>query len=512
MRAFLRTAQALALLLGFYALILGLLAAIVALDIGTTAAAGARGGMILVEVWAVSLALAYPLLRGLFIGGGNRRRPAGVRVHRTEQPRLWQRVDHVAAAINTVAPAEIWLVDDVQAAVSQSSWLLGLIPGRRRMLLGLPLLTGLTTAELDAVIAHELGHYGHGDTRLGGIVARNRAGLQQVLARYSAEEGGWGQWIGSLFRRYARFCLLRSQASARRQELAADAAAARVAGREATISALRALAPLDEAHQRFGRDYAGMGWALGLRPTAEEVVPGFQAFLRSEAWRQEHARLLADPPRRKQSPYDSHPPTAERIAALQALAGVPGPRGADADPDARADALLDDPVVTAGLVVSARPGAASRTQLGWTELAAAAGNAELDQESAALRTAAKAVLRREVDVPLLLDVIDAGRWSDVVDWMPREGMSRTVTPAAGLSMNGAAASDCLYSMLLAAFVGQRRGRWTLDWESGRRLVLDEGLDAAIGPALDAACAPEGSAPPTTAPLRELLRLTAARSS
>ena len=514
MRALLRTAQALALLLGFYALVLGALAAILGLDIALTAASGSRGGLALVQIWGVSLLLAYPLARGLFIGpGGGSRHPSGVRVGRSDQPRLWRRVEQIATSMQVTPPTEIWLVDAVQAGVWQSSWLLGLIPGRRRMVLGLPLLSGLTTAEFDAVVAHELGHFAHGDTRLSGVVARNRAGLRQILSRYSGEEGGWGQWLGALFAGYARFCLRTGQASARRQELAADAASARIAGREAAISALRATAPLGRAHQRFLSEYAGVGWTLGLRPVAEEVLPRFHAFLSSESWQQEHARLLSDPPREKQSRYDSHPPVAERIAHLQALSlslprslphapsdAVVTSAGAAAD---RAFGLLDDPATVAGLVISARPGADERRQVGWAELAAAAGRAELDREAAALLTASKAVLRRPVDLPLLLDAIDSGRWPEIVDWMPHEGMSRTVTSAAFRSMNAAAASDCLYSLLLAVLVEQGRGRWSLDGASGRHLVLDEGLDPALGPALDAAVAAE---PPTTAPLRELLLL------
>ncbi|MFC1405911.1 MULTISPECIES: M48 family metalloprotease [Streptacidiphilus] len=501
MRASLPAVRALALLLCFYLITVGALAAIVGLDIGLTAASNHQGGLALVETWGVSLVLAYPLVRGLLVGlSGSRTRRSGVRVRPGDQPRLWQRVERTAQAMGVRPPAEIWLVDHPQAAVSQDSRLLGLVPGRRRMVLGLPLLHGLTASELDAVVAHELGHFAHGDTRLSALTTRNRAGLQQVLSRYSSEDGGPGQWLNGVFAGYARFCLRSSQATARRQELAADTAAARFAGPDALIGTLRATVTMTRAHHGYLSGFRDIGRELGLAPQADQVYPGFQAFLQSGSWRQEQDRLTDDPPGARQSPYDSHPPMAERIERLRQL---PARDACAADPTP-AHTLLDRPTETCAMVVASRPGAADQREVDWDTLAAAAGRAELDRETAGLRDAARAILRRRPDqLPALLDAVDEGRWKEIADWMPREGMSRTVSSDAGRSMTESAAADALYSWALTTLVDQGRGRWLLNWDQGHHLDLDPGLDATLGPALDTALDPGAR---DTTPLRRLLRL------
>ncbi|MDX2708630.1 M48 family metallopeptidase [Streptomyces sp. PA03-6a] len=512
MRAFLQAVRLLVLLLGFYVMAVGLLASIVAADVVLTDVA-LRQGYVTCLFLGISVAFASPLVSGLFasVRGVNRHRPAGVRVTADEQPELWARVRRVAEAMETAAPVEIWLVAEPVAAVWQSSWVLGLVAGRRRMVLGIPYLTGLTERQIDAVIAHELGHFARRDTLLAGLAARNRAGLMRVLERYAEDGNGIGHAMGSMFAGYARFCLRTTQAQARLGELAADRAAARIAGRDTTAAALRRIPLLDAAHTRYVREYAGIGTALGLLPPAEEVHPGFGAFLDSGTWREEERRLIADPPREKTSPYDSHPPMRERVAAIEALPadaagtfpGEPAPAGAG---------LLGDPVATGARTVLALPGAAGLRQLPWRDLAAEVGTAELGAETTPVLRAARAVLRTPADLGMLLDALDAGRWPEVVDCMPRPGHGGHMLLDDSLRARARAdAADGLYSLALAALVEDGRARWELDWERGRHLEFDEGVHAALDRAVDAAVSPQDAAEPDSSGLRELLGLPVDRA-
>lgn len=72
---------------------------------------------------------------------------------------LWDTVRRLADDVGTRVPDEIRIVPEVNAAVVEESQLLGLHAGRRYLYLGIPLLQGLSVAQLQAVIAHELGHY-----------------------------------------------------------------------------------------------------------------------------------------------------------------------------------------------------------------------------------------------------------------------------------------------------------------------------------------------------------------
>lgn len=512
MRAFFHAVRLLGLLLGFYVMALGLLAAIVAANVVLFDAA-LKGGYVTFLFVGVSVAFASPLVSGLLasVRGMNRHRPAALRVSPDEQPELWARVLKVAAAMDTSAPAELWLVAEPVAAVWQSSWLLGLVAGRRRMVLGIPYLTGLTERQLDAVIAHELGHFARRDTFLAGLAARNRAGLTRVLDRYAEDGSGIGHAMGSLFAGYARFCLRVTQAEARLGELAADRAAARIAGRDTTAAALRRIPLVTAAHTRYLREYAGIGIELGLLPPAGEVHSGFAAFLDSDTWREEERRLIADPPREKTSPYDSHPPMRERVALIEALPADAAGTYPDG-PSPVAAGLLDDPAGIGSRTVLALPETAGLRQLPWRELAAAAGTAELDAETVPVLRAGRAVLRSPADLAALLDTVDAGRWPEVVDCMPRTGdVGHMLLDDSLRARNEAAAADQLYSLALTSLVGSGRARWDLDWERGKHLEFDEGVHAALDRALDAALTPSDGAEPDTSQLRGLLGLAVDRA-
>lgn len=98
--------------------------------------------------------------------------PSGLPVSPQQAPELWSSVNELARELKTRAPDQILLVPDVNAAVTEETKLLGLLGGRRTMLLGVPLLQGLTVAQLRSVLAHELGHYSGSHTRLGPVAYR----------------------------------------------------------------------------------------------------------------------------------------------------------------------------------------------------------------------------------------------------------------------------------------------------------------------------------------------------
>lgn len=117
-----------------------------------------------------------------------------------------------------------------------------------------------------------------------------------------------------------------SQSVGRHQELAADQTAAQHAGREATAAALRALPILAAAHTHYLKTYAEMGSVLEALPPHGEVHAGFRRMLAART--SEQLALLASQQRSSRShPYDSHPPTAERIALIEELPTDGNPDG-----------------------------------------------------------------------------------------------------------------------------------------------------------------------------------------
>ena len=186
--------------------------------------------------------------------------------------------------MGTEPPARILLVPEVNAFVLQTGGLLGLRPGERVMAIGLPLMEALTVDQLRGVVAHELGHYAGGDTRLGGLTYRAGASIGRTI-----ENLGPDTWLGRPFAAYGRRYMAISQRVRRRQELTADAAAVRLAGRENHMTALRRIKVSSYAFDHFLRRYLAPLWQRGC--DAENAFDGYRALL-ADPTRQEELAFL----------------------------------------------------------------------------------------------------------------------------------------------------------------------------------------------------------------------------
>jgi hypothetical protein len=174
------------------------------------------------------------------------------------------------------------------------------------------------------VVAHELGHYAGGDTRLGPWIYRTREAIVRTVSHLSDADGGdsWSQaavrqpfiWYGKAFLRI-------TNAISRRQEFAADALAARRAGRDVHAETLRRIHAYAPAFESYWVNEVVPVLNAGRRPP---VGQGFAAFIHSEAIERAAAEYLGRELSEHTDPYDSHPSLAERVAAMQDVpAGSP---------------------------------------------------------------------------------------------------------------------------------------------------------------------------------------------
>jgi Zn-dependent protease with chaperone function len=321
-----RAALAVVLLVGFYVLVTAITAGIGVFDYYAVRY-GHAGGF---KVAAFATLGGLAMLRGVFVVG--RRQDAeqpGVAVSPHDEPELWRTVTELAHQVQTRVPDEIRLVPDVNAAVSEDTRLLGLVPGRRHMYVGVPLLLTLSADELRAVLCHELGHYSGSHTRLGGITYRGRTALIRTIQRL-----GGHAIIRAVFLAYARLYLRVSQAVSRRQELEADAAAVKISGRRPMGDALRKVRAGAAAWEFYLGTHCRLIGPAQARPA--DLFAGFYTLFHEPSVGTELAKLINAPEER--SPYDSHPSLAERLAAIERL---PEP---SVRPDGRpALALLRDP-------------------------------------------------------------------------------------------------------------------------------------------------------------------------
>jgi Zn-dependent protease with chaperone function len=235
----------------------------------------------------------------------------GPRLEPDEHPDLFKVLRGVARDTGQDMPAEVYLINEVNAWVSERGGVMG-IGGRRVMGLGLPLLQTTTVSQFRAILAHEFGHYHGGDTKLGPWIYKTRVAIMRTLQ--GLDEGGI---IHKPFEWYGNFFMRVTQAISRAQELAADRLAAQVAGAQAMIDALVAVERSGMAYDAFFRDELVPVVSNGFKPP---IAAGFSRFLEAEPVAASLASAVDESLREgKGDTYDSHPPLRERVAALQAL-------------------------------------------------------------------------------------------------------------------------------------------------------------------------------------------------
>ncbi|WP_103516321.1 M48 family metallopeptidase [Streptomyces sp. SM10] len=523
----LRAVRALFLLAGFYLLSLLMLAVLAAAD---WAAGTWTPGGVAVKIFLISAVLAIPIVRGMFM----LRTPKGesmpgVRVDDTQEPELWRSVRDIAQQVGTRAPDEIVLTGDVNAAVSEDARFLGLVGGARRLYLGLPLMTGLSESQLRAVLAHEMGHYVNADTRLTAITVRGRVQVLRTIAHFQERAGnkvdkerakqeaksakavargrkakevdttGAGvtyRAMAWIYTAYAKFYMRATLSGSRRAELAADVAAARIAGRDATASALREIPVLDSAHGFYMDAYATLGVGAGLLPPSGEVFGGVRHLL--AARREELEGMRADLPEEPSSPYDSHPAIAERVARIEALPDD----GRASEPVRPSMSLLADPGRALAAVEQAvlTPEALAMRRVEWPELVHVSMTAYTQESADGFGALAREAGAGDGSLPSLLDAIDSGGLWRVAERLPKSQEAASATGRAAREFARPRLTAGLAQLVRAAYVRDGRARWELSWSDSATLKLPDGHADELPAALEAAVADV----PDTTPLRKLL--------
>lgn len=275
---------------------------------------------------------------------------------RDRHPELYREIDSIAQKTGQQPPESVYVDLALNAWVADRGGIMGL-GSRRVMGIGLPLLKMATLREFRAVLAHEFGHYYSGDTKLGPWLYKTRAIINRTL-KGLAKTGSLAQlpfiWYGNLFLRL-------TQAVSRSQEFTADRIAARTVGKDAILSVLKKLCSLGDAYDIYWNKDVAPVLDAGFKPP---ITDGFRRFMESPHIITEvNNRLREELGSTKVSLYDSHPPLASRIAALDSLESAAG----EID-DNPAMALLGDAErLEREILESLSPQAAGMQDLSWEE-------------------------------------------------------------------------------------------------------------------------------------------------
>ncbi|MEV6927785.1 M48 family metallopeptidase [Dactylosporangium sp. NPDC051485] len=473
MKTTVRAAISVALLAGFYLLAIAIIAALGAITVWLYSVhTGAIAGKFAYVTLAVAGGLLVAFWRILRAKPGE---PEGLPLTPQEARGLWDTAHDLAHRVGTRAPDEIRLIPDVNAAVMEHTRLLGLVGGRRIMYVGMPLLQAFNVGQLRSVLAHELGHYSGSHTKLGALAHRGRMAIVQTIVQI-----GSSSFVGYIFRGYARLYVLVEQAVSRRMEYEADEFSVRVAGRATAVSAMRDLPVLDAAWNFFVNRYVTIGWEAKLAP--RDVFGGFGQLLQGRSG--EIAELRSSAPPAEKSRWDSHPPIADRIRAMQAM-----PDSGVAPDERPAAVLLADPARLAQQLQQHALNIEDKTLLSWEELTDAGIAAGAQRGVDALfRAAARIGGAPQGDLGLVLAVTEQGRTAE---------LARSVEPHADPDDQRRALSGIIGAAIAIAARAQGLGRWQHSWTAGAKFVRTDGTDMGVGEigtlALDPATVPQARA-------------------
>lgn len=240
-------------------------------------------------------------------------------VTRAEVPELFAVLDELQRALQTVPFHEVIIGDDCNAYVSHRPRLGVLGWSRNYLLLGLPLLDGLSRDEMRAVLAHEFTHLSRHHGRFTHWLYRLRRSWEGIFAQLSRnraqrEANGvafvsrFVDWFWPKFNAHA-FVLSRAH------EYEADAQAAALAGRAALASALVRLKFL--ARQLDENTWPEIWQLANEQPSPPaDVFRRLRDALQTGPVEPQRSRWLAEAFLTKTTNSDTHPCLTERLTAL----------------------------------------------------------------------------------------------------------------------------------------------------------------------------------------------------
>jgi Zn-dependent protease with chaperone function len=168
--------------------------------------------------------------------------PKGRPVARPETPELFALIDEIRLRTNAAPFHSVLVTPDCNAAVSYSPRLGVLGWNRNHLLVGLPLMDGLSRDEFASVLAHECAHLSRRHHWSGHWIYRLRRSWEQVFALFNRPRQANEVSLRPLLRKFVQWFWPRFNAHAfvlsRAQEFQADAVAADFAGRDNAATAL----------------------------------------------------------------------------------------------------------------------------------------------------------------------------------------------------------------------------------------------------------------------------------
>lgn len=198
---------------------------------------------LLVIIVVVGFGMAWVVLKSLFARASGE---FGLPLSRTEEPKLYQAVDQVAAEVDTAPVDKIFLSPGSEIGVHQDGrGPFGMFGVKDRVLtLGMGSLQHLSIDEFKSIMAHEYAHFSHGDTFYGRFIHQVTASIHHSLAGM-AQTAGQLNYINPFYWflvLYYKAYQMMAAGFSRSREFLADRMAVSLYGRDVFQSALTSVA------------------------------------------------------------------------------------------------------------------------------------------------------------------------------------------------------------------------------------------------------------------------------
>lgn len=256
---------------------------------------------------AALLRATWSNFKDLLVGPPKVPEPEGVCIRRDEQPRFWAWLDDLSQKVGAPKVDRVFVTDDFNAFATERRR--SRFSYERIVGIGVPFLELMSEPEVAGVMAHELGHLRHQDTR-GRWVYRTAATWDELGRRMlSREEGGpmvafahWYTW---------RFLLL-ARVLGRAQELRADAEAAKACGVDAFATGEVKVSALGKAWRHLLLEGLRVR-ALQPEDSRVAVDPIELVHATAEARPQDIRRAYVQALHDEVHWLDTHPPMVDRL-------------------------------------------------------------------------------------------------------------------------------------------------------------------------------------------------------
>jgi Zn-dependent protease with chaperone function len=242
--------------------------------------------------------------------------PEGLMLNPQQVPQLFRLVNGLTTELQAPQFHRILLTEEFNAAVVQVPRLGVFGWDRNYLILGLPLMQSLSTEQLKAVLAHEIGHLSGNHSRFAGWIYRIRKTWMQIYEQFSQNDGNGSSvlfnrflnWYWPAFDAYS-FTL------ARMNEYEADRCSARLTGQQTAAEALIST----EIKARY---LDSIFWSDVQKQVQQQPDPpsntysNLLRFLHSSIAPDRGHEWLSQALAQKTNNADTHPCLTDRLAAL----------------------------------------------------------------------------------------------------------------------------------------------------------------------------------------------------